>query len=339
MYSLESQAYFHTHIAFNKPYFQSIFCSYYFAMNRGILFTALSALLYGCIGYFGARLLALGLSVNNMLFWRFFCSSILLLPSLIILVRRYNLSKHVKALSSLFVIGGLFHGSGTAFYFEASKSIGTGLAMVIFFAYPIFVVALSFFLKKTPVSRITLGALFLIILGCALIASGGSTATSFDLRGLLLALMSGLCYGIYVFYSKDLSQGLSPLLSTLCVCLGSMCIFVVYISFGSHNFQVPDSQEAWVLLSLFALFGTVLPVLLLLAGIKYLSASTASIISVLEPVVVLGVGAVLLDEPLQAVQLIGAMIILSATILVYLKPQTRATDENNRFKKRHRHTA
>ncbi len=76
-----------------------------------------------------------------------------------------------------------------------------------------------------------------------------------------------------------------------------------------------------LLLSLFALFGTVLPVLLLLAGMEYLSASTASIISVLEPIAVLGVGAFMLDEPLQALEIIGALIILSATILIYLKPQ------------------
>jgi len=290
-------------------------------MNRGILFTALSALLYGCIGYFGARLLGLGLSVNNMLFWRFLCATALLL-AILPLVFRTCFLKHYKSLASLFVVGGLFHGTGTALYFEASKSIGTGLAMVIFFAYPIFVVALSFFLRKTSVSRVTLVSLFLIILGCTMIASGGSNSASYDLKGLVLALLSGLCYGIYVFYSKELSHSLAPTLSTLCVCLGSACIFALYIFFGSQPFQIPTSQETWLLLALFALFGTVLPVLLLLAGMEYLSASTASIISVLEPIAVLGVGAFMLDEPLQVLEIIGAMIILSATLLIYLKPQS-----------------
>jgi drug/metabolite transporter (DMT)-like permease len=299
-------------------------------MNKGILLTALSALLYGCIGYFGTRLLDLGLSVKNMLFWRFFCSSLCLLPILLLVFRRNNLSNKFKALANLLFLGGIFHGSSTALYFEASKTIGTGLAMVIFFSYPIFVALLSFFLRKIPISRITFSALILIFFGCLLIASSSVINTNFNVIGLTQALMAGLCYGTYVFYSKELSSALSPVLSTLCVCLGSLGIFALYLLLDFGHFQVPHNFEAWMLLSLFALFGTVLPVLLLLAGMKYLSASTASIISVLEPIAVLGVGVFILGEPLQALQLLGAAIILSATILVYIKPPPALQPEAQR---------
>lgn len=291
-------------------------------MNKGILFTALSALLYGSIGYFGVRLLDLGLSVNHMLFWRFSCASLMLPPLLLLRRCRQKHYSDKKAMLSLFLLGGLCQGVSTACYFEASRSIGTGLAMVLFFTYPIFVVALSFFLKKTPLRRPTAISLLLIMVGCALIAAGGDLTVNFDGRGFLLSLISGLCYAVYIFYSKEMSGTLSPPLATLSVCAGIACAFALYSLFGAQMLYWPQGHEIWLLIALFALIGTVLPVLLLLAGMSYLSANTVSIISVLEPIAVLGVGAFLLNEQLGATQLAGALIIMSATILVYCEPKT-----------------
>ena len=290
-------------------------------MNKGIVFTALSALFYGSIGYFGVRLLEQGFDVANMLFWRFFLSCLLLLPLVPRFLSLDKFKTHKKAFASLFFLGATFHGLGTATYFEATKSIGTGLAMVLFFTYPIFVVGLSRFLKNIALTPKIFASLLLIIIGCALIASGSYSAANFDLRGLLLALSSGLCYGTYVFYSKELSGALSPALATFIVCLGTTCALALYMLFTAQNFIWPESHDVWLLLGLFALIGTVLPVLLLLAGIIYLPASTASIISVLEPVAVLGVGTWILGESLYPMQIFGALVILSATLLIYIKPR------------------
>jgi drug/metabolite transporter (DMT)-like permease len=208
-------------------------------------------------------------------------------------------------------------------YFEASKSIGTGLAMVIFFTYPIFVVGWSWFLKKIIPTRSVFVALILIIIGCALIAYGNrdssDVASALNIRGLALACASGLCYGTYVFYSKELTTLVSPILATFCVCLGTAFSFAIYIFLSSQTIVIPGTNYILTLLVLFAVVGTILPVFLLLAGIIYIPASTASIVSVLEPVAVLAVGALILDEPLQRIQLVGTLVILSATLLVATK--------------------
>lgn len=289
-------------------------------MNKGIVLTALSALLYGSIGYFGIRLLNIGLSLSHMLFWRFLFACLLILPLLLQSMPSKKFIYNKKALYSFIILGAIFHASGTALYFEASKTIGTGLSMVLFFTYPIFVVALSFFLKRTPISRSTVLSCLLIVIGSSLIAAG-SGMSNFDIRGVVLALLSGFCYGIYVYYSKELNSSLSPILASFCVCFGTACAFLLTIIFSSESLYLPQGYDLWVLLFLFALFGTVLPVLFLLKGMEYLSASTASIISVLEPVAVLVVGVLLLNEPLHAIQLVGAVIIMSATLLVYAKPR------------------
>ena len=286
-------------------------------MNRGILLTALSATLYGSIGYFGSTLIHQGMSVADMLFWRFAISSVLLLPFLPSLLKN---KPDFKALFLLFIFGILFYGCGTAFYFEASKSIGTGLGMVIFFAYPIFVVCMSVFFHKTHLSTITVASLALITLGCIFIACGQDFRA--DLLGILLATLSGICYALYLFCSKSTSLKVEPLLATFVVCLGSAAAFVFYRFLAQDSFYWPTTSFAWSHIFLFALVGTVLPVLFMLVGLKTLSAGKASIISVLEPVTTLAVGALILHEAITPIQLLGAVIILSSAIIVQFDKQS-----------------
>lgn len=276
-------------------------------MNRGVLFTAASGILYGSIGYFGVQLMELGFSVSELLFWRFFFSTVLLLP---VAFRGVTASK--MDLLKLFFFGAVFYGVGTGLYFEASKSIGTGLAMCIFFAYPIVVSFFSFFFNKEALSSITILSLVCIVVGCALIALGESFVV--DIMGISLALLSGIGYGAYVFATKQVTQKVEPMLATFTVVAGASLAFFFSVS----DIQVPATPIAWMHIALFGILGTVLPVLFMLVGLRSISATKASIISVLEPVTVLIVGASVLEESVTSLQLVGALIILASAILVQL---------------------
>jgi drug/metabolite transporter (DMT)-like permease len=288
-------------------------------MNYGIIYTALSGILYGSIGYFGSTLLANGLSLPSLLLWRFLLSAIMLLPLSLTWIRKRP-HFDFKNLGLLFILGAIFYGGSTALYFEASKSIGTGLAMVIFFAYPIFVVLFSTILHKSHFSMIMLASLLLIVLGCALISVGGHFAI--DLYGIGLAVLSGAGYGVYVFFSKEASRTISPGLGTLVVCLGGVAWFAVAAFIFDGYVQIPSTTFLWVNASLFSLMGTVLPVMLMLLGLKTISASKASIISVLEPVTTLMVGALILGENISTLQYVGVFIILSSAIFVQLDKES-----------------
>ncbi len=284
-------------------------------MNPGIFLTALSAALYGSIGYFGMNLLESGLSVSDVLFWRFLLSALLLMPVLVFAIRKKELTRNnFKTLLTLFCLGGLFYGSSAALYFESSRSIGTGLAMVIFFAYPIFVVCFSVVFNQTRLTLITYASLMCIVVGCALIALGYGFHV--NLRGITLALLSGLGYGTYVFWSKQASHTVSPAIATFGVCLGCATAYALFKYLTGSPFLAPPSAELWTHAGLFSLLGTVLPVLLLLAGMKTISASKASIISVLEPVTTLAVGAGILQETVTGTQFAGALTILCSAVII-----------------------
>ncbi|MEI6805703.1 MAG: DMT family transporter [Myxococcaceae bacterium] len=281
---------------------------------KGTILVALSGVFYGTIGYFGTILKEEGLSVSDLLLWRFLGSVLLLLffvPSFL----KERLSKtQWQTVILFFVLGALCYGLGTGLYFESSFMIGTGLAMVLFFTYPLLVVAYTAFMERRLPSFVTWLSLGLIIMGCCMIGLGDRAQINWV--GIFLAVLSGMSYGAYILASKNRSGILSPLFSTFVVCLGCVAAFVTYILYTGQPFYVPREPRIIWNMFLFSSVGTVLPVLFLLQGVKYISATKTAIISVLEPVTVLLVGVLCLSEPVGFLQAIGAVVILSSALVI-----------------------
>ena len=63
---------------------------------------------------------------------------------------------------------------------------------------------------------------------------------------------------------------------------------------------------------------TVLPVILLLEGLKTVEAGKASVISILEPVVTVIAGALFLNESFHMSQIIGSIIILTGAFAIQI---------------------
>jgi drug/metabolite transporter (DMT)-like permease len=77
------------------------------------------------------------------------------------------------------------------------------------------------------------------------------------------------------------------------------------------NYTLPG----WVLILWIIVMGTILPYVLVLSGLKHLSASTSSVIGMLEPVVAGGFAWWWLSEVLAPIQLIGGAVVISGIIL------------------------
>ena len=69
-----------------------------------------------------------------------------------------------------------------------------------------------------------------------------------------------------------------------------------------------------------AVFSTVLPTWLIAESIRRMGANAASLVGSLGPVFTIGIGAVVLGEPVFALQLAGAALVLAGVMLVTLKP-------------------
>ena len=285
--------------------------------NKGELYAISSGFCYGFVGYFGMTIINSGISVFNMLFWRFFISALLML---IILLPKYKMifQSGEDNLKVIFC-GMAFYGASTTIYFIASKYIGSGLAMVILFTYPAIVMLFNVLYHKLHISKSYYIAFLLLIIG--LVCLIDMHVLIFDIFGVVLGVLSALFYACYIIASKKIS--IPPTVSTFMVSIGCMTTCLIS-SIIDSSFSIPESIEVWCNIISISMICTALPILLLLEGLKYISSEKASLLSVLEPVFVLILGIALLNEQVTRIQIIGSIMLLLAAIITLLSDKNEA---------------
>jgi drug/metabolite transporter (DMT)-like permease len=284
---------------------------------RGTILVALSGMLYGCLGYLGMKLLQEHFSIENMLFWRFFTATIwMLLTSLSFTLlnkstppKRHQRSTLIKTI----IFATLSYSGSSIFYFFACRSVGTGVAMVIFFCYPVFVTLLAWIFSHWKINKYAFTSLIAVVIGLFFLKGYGQT--TLDGWGVFLAIMGALFYAIYIYGSERTAKKIDSKLLTLLVCLGNTFVFLI-LSYYNHSFYLPHSFKAWSYIAAIGVLATALPIQLLLDGLRYISPIKASILSVLEPIVTIIMGLMLLNEALSTMQSLGVMIVLLGALLI-----------------------
>lgn len=283
---------------------------------QGSCYAILSGLLYGLVGYFGVSLMDTDLSISTLQFWRFFTSAVFILVVLLLQFKKIQDNK--VAMGRAFLSGAAFYSISSGVYFSATQYIGTGLAMVIFFTFPAFVLLLNRLLYKSTIAKSYYIAVGLIIVGMAQLANLGSW--DFDMIGIGLAVITAILYACYIVSSKNIQ--ISPMISTLMISLG--CAFSCFFySVYDQSFVIPHTLYQWEYILGFGILSTALPILLLLRGLKCISAEKASMLSVLEPVFVVIFGILLLEENIAVAQLLGVAIILAGALIALLSNSTK----------------
>lgn len=281
--------------------------------RKGSLYAILSGFLYGFIGYFGVSAMNAHLSASNMLFWRFSISSAVILIFIIPQIK--NIRDSWTQIAMAFVSGAFFYGFSTLLYFYSSVYIGSGLAMVLFFTYPVIVMLLNYFLYGQTIPRLYYLATVIILSGMLMMID--MNQISYDVLGIVLATLSAFCYACYLVSCKK--NKISANLSTLMVSLGCMSTNFL-VALGTSSFEVPASMDIWWNLLGIGIIATVIPLVLMLHSLKYISSVKASILSVLEPVFVVILGVLLLGEELKPWHALGIVFVLTGALLTLFSP-------------------
>lgn len=266
----------------------------------------LSGFFFGFIGYFGMSLIHANLSVNMMLFWRFLVSSIVMGGMLLVQRPSFDWKTWGKSLCH----GVVFYGPSSTLYFMAADYIGSGLAMVIFFTYPAMVMVLNRICYQQRVNPMYYVAVVVILIGMLFLMRGNPF--EFNVVGIALSLLSAALFAGYIIVSQH--SAVSAQVDTLMVCVGATLSALIAVGFEPHM-VVPTEMGVWLNIFGLGLISTVIPILLLLKGLKQIGSLQASILSVLEPVFVLIFGIILLGEHINIQQFWGIVILLSGALL------------------------
>lgn len=289
---------------------------------EGVIFACLSGALYGTLAIFGINLMRQGLSIGEFSFWRFFVASVL--TFVILKVRKEKLTINKPALM-VFLISGLFYSAATGLYFVSMEFIGSGLAMVLFFLFPIPVIFCELIFDKLKPSIPMVIAFFAVLLGLLFLAD--FTLNFSRIEGILIGLICAICFGIYFYVSQKYIKNMSLWAGTFWICLGNLVGFSVVAGLQTE-FVNPLSWSIILNVVLLAVITTVLPIYFVYKAMRYISAAMASILSVFEPIVTIILGWLCLNEHLSPCQITGIAIILVSVVYIHVQENANLPEAN-----------
>ncbi len=166
--------------------------------NQGYILIVLSAIFYSTLGILGKYIYITGIEMSLVILLRFLATVILL--GLFLLISR---KEPFLTFSRAVLFQGIFFVATAITYFLAVQHLSAGLATVIFFAHPALVAVLAVIFYHEKIGAAQSIGVILALLGLFFLSGlyiKGSMALS--PRGLIMAILSAVAYGIYVLLGQ-----------------------------------------------------------------------------------------------------------------------------------------
>jgi DME family drug/metabolite transporter len=204
-----------------------------------------------------------------------------------------------------------------AAYFIAMPMIGVGLATVVTLgAAPVFVlVAEAVILRRLP-GRLTGGATVLALAGLGLLVGGPAPIPGAGslFGGIALALGAAAAFGATTLLGRYPVSDLTDQYSVgLTFTIAAVPLLVASACTGGLAFH--PTVASLGLLAYLGLVPTALAYVLFFRGLRGVSAGSASVVLVLEPVTAALLGVLLLGERMSGWQVVGAVLLCLAALI------------------------
>ncbi len=204
--------------------------------------------------------------------------------------------------------------------FLGLQYISVGLERLILFLTPTFVLLITGFFFKRRISRAEWLALALSYCGIVLVfvhdLNGGAGST---VVGSLLVLGSASSYAVYLLGSGEMVRRIGSLrLVSYAMCVSSVACIAQFFLLRPAAMLVQPLPVYWLSLAN-GIFCTILPVFMTMVSVQRIGAATASQAGMIGPVSTLFLGAIVLGEPITAVQLAGTALVLGGIYMLSLK--------------------
>jgi drug/metabolite transporter (DMT)-like permease len=279
--------------------------------TRGVILAAISAVGFGTLAIFGRLAELVGLSLPALLAFRFALATPLVWIPLLAQDRIELLRGRDLAVAVLLGAGGY---AAMSFLFLTGVNLtGAGLGAIVLYIYPALVVALAALFLNEPVTKYTVGAVLIALLGVSLVVTGQPVRV--DLRGIAIVLGAAVVYAGYITLSGTVLDRVSATVLTAHVIPAASLTFLVHGAI-TGSMQVPATTAQWGVVLGIAVLATAVPILTFFAAVSAIGASRTSIVSTVEPVVTVVLGAVILEETLSPTAVLGGIAVLTGVVLV-----------------------
>jgi DME family drug/metabolite transporter len=203
--------------------------------------------------------------------------------------------------------------------FAAFLRISIALALLVFYLYPAYVAVASALWFGDRLDRTRWLALGVSLSGVVLVVAGAGDLGELDLIGIGLAFVAGVMQTFYMLAARHwLARVPGP--QTAALTMGGAAFFYLVVALGAGETAaiaqpLASANALWPVL-LAGTVGAGIPTVSYIVGIRLMGAPRAAILATLEPVVGVGLAALLLREQPGVLQLLGGIFIIAAAVLL-----------------------
>jgi drug/metabolite transporter (DMT)-like permease len=200
----------------------------------------------------------------------------------------------------------------------AERSVDSAIAAIINGAVPLVVILLAaLVLHDEP---ITLGRLIGLLVGYAgvivIVSPGLATSTSGEISGELALVGSTISYGVGAVYSRRNMRGIRPMIPAVFQ-VGFAFVIVFAIALVNENpFAISWNGDALLAVAWLGVFGSGAAYLLNFRLLARIGATRTSILAYFLPIIGIVSGALMFQEQIDPVVLLGTALVLGGIALV-----------------------
>jgi len=204
--------------------------------------------------------------------------------------------------------------------FLGLQYISVGLERLILFLTPSFVLLITALFFRRRIGKMEWMALGLSYCGIVFVflhdLHGGAGSTAL---GATFVLGSAISYAVYLLGSGELVRRIGALrLVSYAMCVSSVACIAQFFVLRPAGMLVQPAPVYWLSLAN-GIFCTVFPVFMTMVAVQRIGAPTASQAGMIGPISTLFLGALILGEPITAVQLGGTALVLAGIYMLSLK--------------------
>ena len=280
-------------------------------MKKGKIYLILSAFIYGFTPILAKTVYSGGTNGMTLTFLRAAMSLPLLF--LVLVVKKIDLRLEKGQAKRVVLLAVVGNALSIICLYVAYSFISVGLATVLHYIYPLLIVLICALFFKERMGRRKLIAAVLVTIGILLFMDVNGKG---DIFGAVMAFLSGLFYAFNVLYmDKSGLDRMHYLKLTFYISL-IMSVTVFLFALPGRQLAFDMSAEAWILAGVISVLVTLCGLPLFQLGVQYEGAATAGILSTVEPITGVLLGAALLGEPLTWAGLVGCALILLGVVLI-----------------------
>ena len=279
--------------------------------QRALFSLIFSMVIFGTIGIFRKHI---ELSSGVLAMARGFIGAAFLL--LIIALKREHLSKAaIKKNLWLLILSGACIGFNWILLFEAYRYTTVATATLCYYLAPIFVLMASPLILKERLSGRKVMCVLVALAGMVFVSGVlqvGFTGQA-ELKGVLFGLGAAVFYASVILMNKKITD-ISAYDKTIVQLVCAATVLVPYVLLTGELAVAEWSGIGFVLVLVVGILHTGVTYALYFGSMAHLKAQTVAIFSYIDPIVAILLSAVLLQEKMDGLTILGTVMILGAAV-------------------------